>query len=77
MRHYLIPDVLPIMPITWAYLCVKRSDRLTFYCYFKKRVGQTNNSIGSRVYLPHNQSYMQKNIGYVSQYPQILPPDIL
>ena len=71
MRHSLIPDVLPIMPITWTYLRVKRSDRLTFYSYFKKRVGQTNNYIGSCVYLPHNQSYTQKNIGYISPYPRL------
>ena len=71
MRHSLIPDVLPIMPIMRVYLFVKRSDRLTFYSYFKKRVGQTNNYIGSCVYPPHNQSYTPKNIAYVSPYPQL------
>ena len=38
-----------------------------FFSYFKRRVGRTNNYLG----LPHNQSYTQKNIGYVSPYPRL------
>ena len=42
-----------------AYLCVGRSDRLTFFFYLFGRVSRTNNYIGSCFCLPHRRSYMR------------------
>ena len=70
-QSYTRKNIDYVSPYSWlvehllkqAYLCVGRLDRLAFFSSFKRRVGQTNNCIGSCLYLLHCRSYMLKKIG--------------